>query len=74
MDASEIIKKLQSQAQYRFFKEKLVVTAPSVNISTCGAIIAASTGITLNFPNYAEKQLLFQGKLYCSSCTNSCNC
>jgi hypothetical protein len=74
MDASEIIKKLQSQAQYRFFKEKLVVTAPTVNISTCGAIIAASTGITLNFPNYAEKQLLFQGKLYCSSCTNSCSC
>jgi len=45
MDASEIIKKLQSQAQYRFFKEKLTVTAPTVNISTCGAIIPASTGV-----------------------------
>jgi hypothetical protein len=74
MDASEIIKKLQSQAQYRFFKEKLAVTAPTVNISTCGAIIPASTGETLNFPSYVEKQLLFKGKLYCSSCTNSCNC
>jgi len=74
MDASEIIKKLQSQAQYRFFKDKLTVTAPTVNISTCGAIIPASTGRTLNFPNYVEKQLLFKGKLYCSSCTNSCGC
>lgn len=74
MDASEIIKKLQSQAQYRFVKEKLVVAAPTVNISTCGAIIPATNGITLTFPNYAEKQLLFQGKLYCSSCTNSCGC
>ena len=74
MDASDIIKKLQSQAQYRFYKEQLVVTAPSVNISTCGAIIAGRTGVTLNFPNYADKQLLFQGKLYCSSCTNSCGC
>ena len=74
MDASEIIKKLQSQAQYRFFKEKLAVTAPTVNISTCGAIIPASTGVTLNFPSYVEKQLLFKGKLYCSSCTNSCSC
>jgi hypothetical protein len=74
MDASYIIKKLQSQAQYRFYKETLTVTAPTVNISTCGAIIAGRTGVTLNFPNYAEKQLLFQGKLYCSSCTNSCGC
>jgi len=74
MDASGIIKKLQSQAQYRYFKEKLAVTAPAVNISTCGAIKAASTGVTLNFPNYVDKQLLFQGKLYCSSCTNSCGC
>jgi len=74
MDASDIIKKLQSQAQYRFYKETLAVTAPSVNISTCGAIIAGRTGVTLNFPNYTEKQLLFQGKLYCSSCTNSCGC
>ena len=74
MDASDIIKTLQSQAQYRFYKETLAVTAPSVNISTCGAIIAGRTGVTLNFPNYAEKQLLFQGKLYCSSCTNSCGC
>jgi len=74
MDASDIIKKLQSHAKYRFYKETLAVTAPTVNISTCGAIVAGRTGVTLNFPNYAEKQLLFQGKLYCSSCTNSCGC
>lgn len=74
MDASEIIKKLQSQAHYRFFKEKLAVTAPTVNISTCGAIIPAASGISLNFPSYIDKQLLYKGKLYCSSCTNSCGC
>lgn len=74
MDASDIIKKLQSQAQYRFYKETLAVQAPTVNISTCGAIIPATTGVTVNFPSYIDKQLMFQGKLYCSSCTNSCGC
>ena len=74
MDASDIIKKLQSQAQYRFYKETFAVKAPTVNISTCGSIIPAANGITVNFPSYIDKQLMFKGKLYCSSCTNSCGC
>ena len=69
MDASEIIKRLQTKTDYSFYKQKLAVTSPTVNISTCGAVIGV-----VNFPTYSEKQSVLQGKLYCSSCTNSCGC
>lgn len=70
MDASEIIRKLQSKAVYTNFKYILAVTQPTCNVSTCGANI----NCTLNFSDYATRQLFSDGKLYCSSCTNTCGC
>jgi hypothetical protein len=70
MDASEIIRKLQSKAVYTNFKNTLRVTQPNCNVSTCGANI----NCTLNFSDYQTRQLFSDGKLYCSSCTNTCGC
>ena len=70
MDASEIIRKLQSKAVYTYLKQQLAVTQPTCNVSTCGANI----NCTLVFPDYQQRQLFSDGKLYCSSCTNTCGC
>ena len=70
MDASEIIRKLQSKAVYTYTKQRLSVTQPTANVSTCGANINA----ILNFQNYEVRQLFSDGKLYCSSCQNTCGC
>lgn len=70
MDASEIIRKLQSKAVYTYTKQQLAVTQPTANVSTCGANINA----ILNFQNYEVRQLFSDGKLYCSSCQNTCGC
>lgn len=69
MDASEIIRKLQSKAVYTFTKQQLAVTQPRCNVSTCGTAI----NCTLNFQDYQLRQLFCDGKQYCSTCTNSCN-
>jgi hypothetical protein len=70
MDASEIIRKLQSKAVFTFTKQQLAVTQPTANVSTCGANINA----VLNFQDYQLRQLFSDGKLYCSSCRNTCGC
>ena len=70
MDASEIIRKLQSKAVFAFTKQQLAVTQPTANVSTCGANI----NTLLNFQNYQVRQLFSDGKLYCSSCRNTCGC
>jgi hypothetical protein len=68
MDASDIIRKLQSRTAFNFIQAKLSVTQPTVNISTCGAL---PNSIILNFTEYADRQLFYQGKQFNSTCTNT---
>jgi len=68
MDASDIIRKLQSRTAFNFIQAKLAVTQPTVNISTCGAL---PSSIILNFTDYADRQLFYQGKQFNSTCTNT---
>lgn len=72
MDASDVIRKLQSKAIYSVQKQALTVTQPTCNISTCAA--PNYPGCQLTFPNYQYMNLFYQGKQYCSSCTNTCGC
>lgn len=68
MDASDIIRKLQSRTVFNYVSAKLAVTQPTMNISTCGALPST---VILNFTDYADRQLFYQGKFYNSTCTNT---
>lgn len=70
MDASEIIRRIQSKTVYTNVKIQQAVTQPTCNMSTCGANI----NCTFNFSDYQIRQLVRDGKQYCSSCTNVCGC
>jgi len=65
MDASDIIRKLQSRTAFNYIKTKLSVTQPTVNISTCASL---PSSIILNFTNYQDRQLFYQGKQFNSTC------
>jgi hypothetical protein len=68
MDASDIIRKLQSRTAFNFIQANLTVTQPMVNISTCGAL---PSSLILNFTNYQDRQLFYQGKQFNSTCTSA---
>jgi hypothetical protein len=70
MDASEIIRRLQSKTVYTNYKIQTAITQPTCNMSTCGANI----NCTFNFPDYQIRQLVRDGKLFCSTCVNTCGC
>jgi hypothetical protein len=65
MDASEIIRKLQSKAVFTYTKQQLAVTQPTANVSTCGANINA----VLNFQDYQLRYSFYDGVKYCSTCS-----
>jgi hypothetical protein len=65
MDASDIIRKLQSRTAFNYTKDKVSVKQPTLNISTCGAL---PNTLILNFPTYEDRQLFYQGKQYNSTC------
>lgn len=58
MDASDIIRKLQSEANYGYYRNKMAKTQPLVNISTN---IGTLSTIKLVYPTYEERQRVAQG-------------
>lgn len=58
MDASDIIRKLQTQANYGYYAKKMATTQPSVNTSTN---IGTLSTIKIVYPNYAERQRVAEG-------------
>ena len=68
MDASDIIRKLQTRTNFNYTLGKLRVTQPTINISTCAAIPAATI---LNFTSYEDRINFYQGKQFNSTCTTT---
>ncbi len=67
MDASDIIRKLQSRAVFSGIKAVQQPLQPAANFSTC-----CITNATLNFQEYQLRYLFYNGVQYCSTCqTNS---
>ena len=58
MDASDIIRKLQTQANYGYYRNKMATTQPSVNFSTN---IGTLSTIKIVYPNYEERQRVAEG-------------
>jgi hypothetical protein len=67
MDASDIIRKLQSQAIYGHYKDKIAKTQPRVNLSTCGMV----STVRITYPDYSQRDLVALGKYYCNSCSTT---
>ena len=70
MDASDRIRKMQSQAVFTYYKLN-VLNPGTCDTATCGSF---GTNCVINYPSYSEKNSVVIGKAACNSCTNNCNC
>jgi hypothetical protein len=67
MDASDIIRKLQSKAIFSNYKAIQAVQQPSCVINNCCGV---STTCALNFPDYQYRYLFYEGQKNCSTCSS----
>jgi hypothetical protein len=65
MDASDVLRKLRSQTTFEYYKQKIAVTQPLVNLSTCGSV----SSIKIVYPTYEQRDLVTLGKFYTNSCS-----
>jgi hypothetical protein len=66
MDASDIIRKLQSRAIFANIKAVQQPLQPTANFSTC-----CITGAVLNFQDYQLRYNFYEGVKYCSTCATN---
>jgi len=71
MNASDTIRKTQAKTIFAYYKLNLLSTQATCNYSTCSSLL---TTCIVNYPSYAEKQQVLEGKSVCNSCSGSCNC
>ena len=70
MDASDIIRKLQSRAIFSGIKAVQQPLQPTANFSTC-CITTPPTGPVLNFQDYQLRYSFYDGAKYCSTCVSA---
>ncbi len=66
-DASDIIRRIQSQTQFNYKLAEFVQTQPTANLSTC----IAESNIKINYKSYAERNNIALGKWYANGCTTT---
>lgn len=66
MDASDIIRKIQSKAIFSNAKQILAVQQPNCVLSNC---CGTSTTCAIQFPSYEYRYLFYEGQNNCSTCT-----
>jgi len=66
MDASDIIRKVQSRAIFANIKAVQQPLQPAANFSTC-----CVTGAVLNFQDYQLRYSFYDGVKYCSTCVSN---
>ncbi len=65
MDASDIIRKIQSKAIFSNYKAIKAVQQPTCVLSNC----CGSSNCTVNFPDYQYRYLFYEGQKNCSTCS-----
>jgi hypothetical protein len=65
MDASDIIRKLQSKAIFSNRKQMLAVQQPNCSIGNC----CGTSTCVINFPDYQQRYLFYEGQKNCSTCS-----
>ena len=73
MDASDIIRRIQSQATWTYLKNNTLIKQPTCNYSTCSQLSGCEP---IKYTTYQEKNIITLGKYYCnntSSITTICS-
>ena len=71
MDYSDIIRRMQSQANYTYLKINTLATQPTCNFSTCTQISGCKP---INYLTYEQKNNIELGKYFCNSCSTTSLC
>jgi len=71
MDSSDILRKLQAQTIYTYYKTNTLSNQPTCNYSTCSSI----TNCVVNYTSYEIRQQVTEGAKVCNGCTSTgCGC
>lgn len=68
-DASDILRKIQSQTRYNYLVNNLMSTQPKANISSCSADGGGT--VKINYTDFAQRNDLALGKYYVNGCSTT---
>lgn len=72
MDASDVLRRIQSETQYGYLKAQFATIQPTANISSC---TVAGSNVKINYDDYAQRTTIALGKYNCQDCsTNTTLC
>ena len=66
-DASDVLRRIQSQTQFEYTKAEFLRTQPSANMSTC----QENTKVKINYTSYEQRNNLALGKYYANGCSST---
>jgi hypothetical protein len=67
MDASDVLRRIQSQTQFDYLLANFVATQPAANISTC----ASAGTVKINYTSFQQRNNLALGKYYANGCSST---
>ena len=70
MDASDRLRKLQTQTIWTYYKTAVLATQPTCNYSTCGQALQSTCVAKYN--TYEERYQVATGRQNCSGCSTYC--
>lgn len=68
MDYSDMIRKMQAQAQWTYLKNNTLATQSNCNFSTCTQISGCAP---IKYESYAQKNIISLGKYSCNTCPSA---
>ena len=71
MDSSDVLRKIQAQAIFSYYRNTILSNQVACNYSTCSSI----TNCIVNYPSYEERQQVTTGAQVCNKCASTgCGC
>lgn len=67
MNASDILRRIQSQTQFEYTKAQFFITQPSANLSTC----SSEGRVKINYSSYEQQNTIALGKYYANGCSST---
>ncbi len=71
MDYSDMIRKMQAQAQYAYLKNNTLSKQPTCNFSTCSQLSGCSP---IQYESFQQKYTIALGKSLCNTCSTTTIC
>ena len=70
-DASDVLRKIQSQTRYNYLLNKLMTTQPKANISSCSSDGTGTNSVRIQYTDYAQRNDIALGKYYANACSTT---